>query len=133
MDNEGEKEKKPGVSVHEIESFTKKNRMEIFHTIIFILSAIFTFWIFNVAWSIFAAAIGGIVGVWFSRKVEGLSQKVVRFIFKQETITQVVLGVVGWILAIFIPPLIFFYLGIMGGKSCYFQSEILDETKSERQ
>ncbi|GAB4186976.1 MAG: hypothetical protein Tsb0015_05250 [Simkaniaceae bacterium] len=126
MDNEGEK--KPGVSVHEIENFSKKHRLEIFHCVAFILSALFTFWFFGAAWSIFLAALGGVIGVWLPKKVDGFLRKVKGFVFKQETITQIVLGVVGWILSIFVPPLIFLYLGLMGGKSCYFPSEDVKET-----
>jgi hypothetical protein len=107
---------KEGVSVKEIESFAKKYRFEVFFCLIFILACIFTFVLWGPAWSIVLATIGAVIGVLLSEKVAQFSKVIFSFIFKQDKTVQIVLGVVGLILAIFIPPLYFFLLGLHGGK-----------------
>lgn len=116
--------RKSGVSVQELENFAKKNRLEVFYSIAFILSAIFTFLFFGTAWSIFAVAIGGVLGTWFPKKVGSLFSSMLEFVFKQERVTQLVLAGVGWVIAIFLPPVIFAFLGLLGGKACVSKSSI---------
>lgn len=116
--------RRSGVSVQQLENFAKKNRLEVFYSIAFILSAIFTFLFFGTAWSIFAVAIGGVLGTWFPKKVGGLFSSVLEFVFKQERVTQLVLAGVGWVIAIFLPPVVFAFLGLLGGKACVSKSSI---------
>ncbi len=118
MDNQ----KKEGVSVKEIEEFTKKHRFEVFFCLEFIFACFFSFVFFGPAWAVIFAAIGGILGVVFHTKVEVMCRKVLNYIFSQEEMTQLVLGIVGIILAIFLPPLIFLKLGLHGGKDLHRMS-----------
>jgi uncharacterized membrane protein YjjP (DUF1212 family) len=106
---------KEGVSVKEIEAFAKKHRFEVFFCLAFILACFFSF-LWGPWWSVIFATIGGIVGVLLSSKLPPLSKSVFSFIFKQEPTVQLVLGIVGLILAIFLPPLYFLLLGLHGGK-----------------
>lgn len=118
-----DKEKlKEGISVQEIENFTKKYRFEVFFCLAFILASFFSFIFFGPAWSIYLAGLGGILGMWLPAKIEKMCNSVLKFIFKQEKVTQIVLGIVGWILSIFLPPLVFLFLGLMGGKDIHLQS-----------
>jgi hypothetical protein len=110
---------KDGISVKEMEAFAKKHRFEVFFCLAFILACFFTFVMWGAAWSIVSAAIGAVIGVLLSGKVANLSKTVFGFIFKQEQSTQLVLGVVALILAIFIPPLYFLLLGLHGGKDMH--------------
>ena len=107
---------KEGVSVKEIEAFVKNHRLEVFFCLAFILACFFTFVLWGPGWSIVAAAAGAIIGILLSGKVANLSKTIFSFVFKQEMTIQLVLGIVGLILAIFIPPLYFLLLGLHGGK-----------------
>ncbi len=110
---------KEGVSVREIEEFTKKHRFEVFFCLAFILACFFTFVMWGPAWSIVAATIGAIVGILLHDKVANFCKATMQFVFKQEKTTQLILGIVFLILAIFIPPLYFLLLGLHGGKDIH--------------
>lgn len=126
------KENKPkeGVSVKEIEEFTKKHRLEVFFCSAFVLACFFSFVMWGTGWSIVCAAVGAVLGVLSSGKVAHFSKMILQFIFKQEQTTQLVLGIVGLILAIFIPPLYFLLLGLHGGKDMHhWAAEIRSQQK----
>ncbi len=114
-------EPKKGVSVKEIEEFAKKHRFEVFFCLAFIFACFFSFVFFGPGWGIFLASIGGILGVIMPARIEVFTAKISHFIFKQEKTTQIVLGVVALVLSILVPPLIFFLLGLHGGKSMHHQ------------
>jgi hypothetical protein len=123
-----ENKPKEGVSVKEMEAFAKKHRFEVFFCLAFVLACFFTFVMWGPGWSVVAAAVGAILGVLLAGKVAYLSKTVFNFIFKHEQTTQLVLGIIALILAIFIPPLFFLLLGLHGGKDirhtvmeCYSQ------------
>lgn len=109
---------KEGVSVREIEEFTKKHRFEVFFCLAFILACFFSF-MWGPWWSIFAAGIGAVIGILLSDKVSKFSKSIFQFVFKHEQTTQLVLGVVFLILAIFLAPLYFLILGVHGGKDLH--------------
>lgn len=110
---------KEGVSVREIEDFTKKHRFEVFFCLAFVFACIFstTFW--SQWWSILAVSVGGVAGVLTPGKVEHFAKKVFHFIFKQEQVTQLILGIVGLVISILLSPLIFLLMGLHAGKSMY--------------
>jgi H+/Cl- antiporter ClcA len=111
---------KEGVSVKDIESFAKQHKFELFFCLMFILAAAFSFFsFFRAGWSIVLAAIGGVIGVLVPARIELFGKKLFQFVFKQEQMVQLVLGVVGLILSIFLPQLIFLLLGLHGGKHLY--------------
>lgn len=110
---------KEGVSVKEIEKFAKRYRLEVVFCLAFILACFFSFVFFGPGWSVFLGSVGGILGVAFPARVELFSKKIYSFAFKQEQITQLVLGGVFLIISIFLPLVIFFALGLHGGKSMY--------------
>src|ERR1700722_15773528 len=110
-----ENKKNEGVSVKEIEIFAKKHRIEVVFCLSFILACFFSFVFFGPGWAIVFATIGGIIEAVFPSKIESLTRKMFQFVFKQETTTQLVLGVVKLIISIFLPPLIFLSLGLQGG------------------
>lgn len=116
MDQDKSKE---GVSVKEIEEFTKKHRFEVFFCLAFILACFFSFVMFGTGWSILAASVGAVIGILLTEKVTQFSKSIFQFVFKHEKSTQLVLGIVFLILAIFIPPLYFLLLGLHGGKDIH--------------
>ena len=107
---------KDGVSVKEIEQFTKKHRFEVFFCLAFVLATIFTFALWGSGWSIIAAGVGAVIGILLPGKIAHLSKKTFEFFFKHEQITLIVLAVIFLLLAIFVPPLYFLLLGLHGGK-----------------
>jgi hypothetical protein len=114
---------KKGVSVKEIEEFTKKHRYEVFFCILFLLACIFGIvGYFRAAWNIFCVMAGGILGVIFPHKVESFLGKIFGFIFKQDKTIQIVLGAVALILAIFIPFIIFLVVGLIGGRTMHLMA-----------
>jgi chromate transport protein ChrA len=108
---------KKGVSVKEIEEFTKKHRYEVFFCALFVLTCIFSlFGHFGEGWSIFFGMGGAVIGIIFPNKAESFLRTVFKFIFKQDKTIQIVLGAVALILAIFLPFVIFGVLGLIGGR-----------------
>lgn len=122
---------KEGVSVKEMEAYAKKHRFEVFFCLAFILACIFTFVMWGPGWSIIAATIGAILGIFLSEKVTALSKAVFGFVFKHEQTTQLVLGIVALILAIFIPPLYFLLLGLHGGKDMHYWATTIYSQKNQ--
>ena len=109
---------KKGMSVKEIEEFTKKHRYEVFFCALFLLSCIFGIvGYFRPSWNIFCAMAGGILGVIFPNMVESFLKTVFKFVFGQDKTIQIVLGVVGLILAIFVPFVVFLVVGLIGGRT----------------
>lgn len=106
---------KEGMSVRELETFGKKHRFEIVFFVYFVIATVFSPLFFSMGWSLYLAGIGGILGVFFPSKVDSISGGAFGFVFKQEKATQLTLAVVGLIISFFLPPLIFFALGLMGG------------------
>ena len=114
-----DKKLKEGVSVQELENFGKKYRFEIFFVLYFLLATLLTFLFFGATWSVFLAGVGGIIGIWLPNKIEKAAQAAFRFVFKQEKATKIILAVVGVIVSFFLPPLVFFFMGLMGGTGMY--------------
>ncbi len=114
---------KEGVSVKEIENFTKKHRFEVFFCLAFVLACFFSFVFFS-SWTVIIATLGAILGVVAPAKLDMMLKTAFAFVFKQEQVVQLVLGVVGLILSIFLPPVIFFVVGVSGGK--YLHNTALD-------
>ncbi len=112
MSNEGQKD---GFSVQELENFAKNNRFKLFVCLSLLLACFFSFVFFSF-WNVIFIAAGGILGTLFPSKIESLFHKITEFCTKQENATQIVLGSVSLIVAIFLPPLTLLALGLAGGK-----------------
>lgn len=112
-----DEEKKDGVSVQQIENFGKRYHVEIFFTIVFILASFFSFLFYGPGWSIYAAGIGGVIGVWIPKHIGRIAHGTFRFCNKQQKVTVIIIAVVGIILSIFLPPLIFLSIGLIAGRS----------------
>ncbi len=112
-----EEKKKEGVSVKEIEGYAKKHRFEIFFCILFILASLFTLIFWGAMLSIFLAGIGAIIAVFMPSKVEHLAHKMAHGLLGKEGMTQLVVGILALIVAIFLAPLVFLWLGLHGGRS----------------
>lgn len=113
--NQNQENKSEGMSVSELENFGKKYRFEIFFFVYFVLATVFNSVFFSMAWNIYLAGIGAVLGIWFPSKVECASKGAFGFIYKQERATQIVLACVGILIAFFLPPIIFLGIGLMAG------------------
>jgi hypothetical protein len=113
-----ESSNKGGFTVKEIEAFTKKYRFQIFFILGFFLAMIFGY-VFLKILTLPMGAIGGILGVAFPLKVEQIARRVFQFVFGQDSNIQMILGIVYLILSIFLPFLIFFIMGLHGGKNMH--------------
>jgi len=112
--------KKEGVSVKEIEQFAKKHRFEVFFCLMFLLACIFgILGAFSPGWSVFLGMVGGILGIILPAKAGPMIEKMIHFVFKQDTTMQIIFGVIGLILAAVLPFVIFLIIGIAGGKAIH--------------
>ncbi len=111
-----EGEKKEGVTVKEIENFSKKYRFQIFFCIAFVLASFFSFVFFGPAWSIYLAGLGAVVAIWIPQKIGKAVHGTFRFCLKQEKITRIVIACAGVVISIFLPPIIFLCIGLMAGR-----------------
>lgn len=117
-----EEKKKEGVSVKEIEGYAKKHRFELFYSLFFILASLFTFVFWGPAFSIFLCGGGAVVATFLPDKAQALFGKILSFFEKQEGTTQMILGIVGLIVAIFLAPLVFLLMGFHAGMSLIMHS-----------
>jgi hypothetical protein len=113
---------KQGVSVNELEGFANKNTTIIFSSLAVIIGAISSSYDFFTGprLTILFLAIGVLIAMFFSAPVERGLKQLYRFTFKQEKLTEIILGVVKIIVAIFIPFLYFGLLGLLAGTSYHY-------------
>ncbi len=113
---------KEGVSVHEIEQFARKHTTEVFTVLALIIGSISSAFGFftGPGLSVFFVAIGAILGIFLPLQVEQKLKQLYGFIFKQEKSTQLVLGAVKLVVAIFIPFVLFGLIGLLAGTSYHY-------------
>lgn len=112
-----EEKKKEGVTVKEIEGYAKRHRFEIFFCILFVLASLFTLVFWGPTLSIFLAGIGAILSVFLPGKVDHFARMMATKVLQKEATTQLIVGIVALIVAIFLAPLVFLWLGLHGGNS----------------
>ena len=106
-----------GMSVKEIEGYAKKHRHEVFFCLLFVLASLFTLIFWGPTISVFLAGIGGIISVLMPNKIEAFVRKMASGVFSKEGTTQLIIGIVALIVAIFLAPIIFLIMGLHAGKS----------------
>jgi len=114
---------KEGVSVKEIEEFTRQHMMEVFSVAAVIIATITSCWDFFLSGpkiTLFFTALGMIVSILFPVPVERWLKQLYNFSFKQEKSTQMILGAVKIVVAIFIPFILFAVLGLLAGSSYHY-------------
>ncbi len=117
---------KEGVSVQEIEDFTRKHSSEVFSglgLIIGAISSIFGFFT-GPGLTIMFAALGAILGIFFPQPVERGLKQGYAYIFKQEKSTQLILGGVKILVAIFLPFVLFGIFGLLAGTSFHYYTRL---------
>lgn len=112
-----EDKKKEGVSVKEIEGYAKRHRFEIFFCILFVLASLFTLIFWGPTLSIFFTGIGAIIGIFIPNKIEHLARTMATKILHRESMTQLIIGIVALIIAIFLAPIVFLWAGLHSGRA----------------
>ncbi len=113
---------KDGVSVQEVEEFARKYATEVFSILAVVIGAISSMFDFftGPGLTILFLAIGVILGILFPMQVERGLKQLYGFTFKQEKMTQMILGGVKIIVAIFIPFLLFGVIGLLAGTAYHY-------------
>jgi hypothetical protein len=125
---------KEGVSVHELEGFASKHTTEVFTVIAMIIGAVSSSYDFFTGprLTIIFLTLGALVAVFFPAPVEKGLKQLYSFTFKQEKMTEIILGAVKIVVAIFIPFLYFGLLGLLAGTSYHYyirHAQIMSENR----
>lgn len=128
---------KEGVSVQEVEDFARKYTTEVFTVLAIIIGAFSSMYDFFAGPRLTIAflAIGVILGIFFPAPVEKGLKQFYSFSYKQEKMTQIILGVVQIIISIFIPFILFGGLGLLAGTSYHYytrHAQIMGENRPHK-
>lgn len=117
---DGNKEfRKEGLSVKELENFSKKHRLELFLCIFYFLAGVFGIFLWRPTWCIILATVGAIIGALMPEKIRQMSMSVWQFVARQDKTTTIIIAVIAFVIAIFVPPLVFLLVGLHAGKSMH--------------
>jgi hypothetical protein len=113
---------KEGVSVQEIENFARKHTTEVFSILAIIIGAVSSMFDFftGPSWTILFFAVGAIIALLFPAQIEKKLKQLYIFAYKQEKTTEMILGGVKIVVAIFIPFVYFGLLGLLAGTSYHY-------------
>lgn len=113
---------KEGLSVQELESFARKHTTEVFSVLAIIIASISSIFDFFTGpkMAILFFAFGAILSIFFPAPVEKGLKQLYSFTYKQEKTTEIILGAVKIVVAIFIPFLYFGFLGLLSGSSYHY-------------
>lgn len=125
---------KDGVSFQEVEDLAHKYTTEVFTVLAIIIGSISSMFDFFTGpkMTIGFLAIGVVLGIFFSVPVEKTLKQYYSFSYKQEKMTQMILGLVSIVVSLFIPFLFFGLLGLLAGTSYHYYSrhaQIMSENK----
>lgn len=110
---------KDGVSVQEIENFARKYTNEVFSILALIvatISSVFDFFT-GAGWSVVFAGIFAILAIIFPNQIERGLKKMYKVLSRDEKSTQIILGIVRIVIALFLPFILFGFLGLLSGIS----------------
>ncbi len=129
---------KDGVSVKEIEEFTRKHTTEVFSVLAIIIATASSSWDFFTGpkTTIFFTALGCVLAVLFPVPIERGLKQFYNFVFKQDKNTQMIVGAVKVVIAIFIPFILFGLIGLLAGSSYHYfvrQGQILSQNAPRKQ
>ena len=105
-----------GISIKEIEEYAKKNKFPVAIALGVFLACLFSIFLAMTKLSIVVLTLGALTGIFIPGKIAYIAKKFYNFVGKQEKTTQIVVGVVFLVIAIFFPPAIFAVLGLHAGK-----------------
>lgn len=128
---------KEGVSVQEVEDFARKYTTEVFSVLAIVIGGISSMYDFFTGPKLTIAflAIGVILGIFFPAPVEKGLKQFYSFSFKQEKTTQMILGLVKVVVGLFIPFVLFGFMGLLAGTSYHYytrHAQIMSENRPHK-
>ena len=125
---------KEGMSVEEMENFARKYTVELFSALAIIIGTISSMYDFfsGPKITIFFTALGALLGVFFPVPSERGLKQFYTFAYKQEKLTQLILGCVQIVVALFIPFILFGLVGLLAGTSYHYytrHAQVVSENK----
>ncbi len=113
---------KEGISIQEMENFARKYTTEVFTVLALVIGAISSMYDFFTGpkLTISFLALGVIIGIFLSIPTEKGLRQFYHFAYKQEKMTQMVLGFVHIVVALFIPFILFGGVGLLAGTSYHY-------------
>lgn len=128
---------KDGISVRDIEEFARKHTTEVFGILAIVIGSISSAFDFftGPGLSLFLLMVGSILSLVFPAQVERNLKQLFNFLSKQDKTTEMIIGCVEIVIAIFVPFLIFGLLGLLAGTSFHFyirHAQIVSENKPHK-
>lgn len=113
---------KEGISPGQLENFARKHTPEVFTTVAIFLGAVSSIFDFftGAGWSVLFCALGAIIAIAFPVASERKFKKIYDFSLSQDKMTEMALGGVKIVLAIFLPFIYFGILGVLAGTSYHY-------------
>ncbi len=128
---------KEGVSVQEVEDFARKYATEVFSVLAILIGSVSSMYDFFTGpkMTISFIALGMILGIFFPAPIERTLKQYYSFASQQEKMTQMILGIVNIVVALFIPFVLFGCLGLLAGTSYHYyvrHAQIINENKPHK-
>lgn len=128
---------KEGVSVQEMENFARKHTTEVFTVLAIIIGSVSSMYDFftGAKLTIFFILLGIILGIFFPLPVEKGLKQFYNFAYKQEKMTQIVLGISKIVVGLFIPFVLFGLIGLLAGTSYHYyirHAQVIDDNKPHK-
>jgi hypothetical protein len=128
---------KEGVSVQEVEDFARKYTLEVFSVLAIVIASISSMYDFFTGpkLTIVFITVGLILGVFFPAPVERGLKQFYSFSYKQEKMTQMIIGCVKIVVGLFIPFIIFGAVGLLAGTSYHYytrHAQVMGENKPQK-
>ena len=125
---------KEGVSVQEVEDFARKYTTEVFTILALIIASISSMYDYFTGpkMTILFVVIGVFIVMFFPAPVEKGLKQFYNFAYKQEKMTQLILGFVKIVVALFIPFFFFGLIGLLSGTSYHYyvrHAQVMSENK----
>lgn len=113
---------KEGMSVQEMEDFARKYTVELFSALAIVIGTVSSMYDFfsGPKLTILLLALGTLLGVFFPVPSERGLKQFYMFAYKQEKLTQMILGGVQIVVALFIPFILFGFVGLLAGTSYHY-------------
>jgi hypothetical protein len=126
---------KEGVSVEELESFARKHTTELFSVLALIIGAASSALDFFTGpkLTIFLLAVGAIAAILFPVGAEKGLKQLYSYTIKQEKSTQLIIGAVKIVIALFIPFVLFGIVGLLAGTSYHYYTRHAQITSGGRE
>jgi hypothetical protein len=113
---------KEGISVKDLETLARRYMTEgfvVLAIIIAILSSVFNFFVSS-GWGIIFGGLCAAASMSFPKQIMKIAIPAFNFLKKQDTVIQIIIGVVRIIFAVFLPFLVFAVLGVLAGLAFHF-------------